>query len=707
MGNFTAEEFTRFTRPNSVALIGLTSKTGPGSYNALEIMLASGFRGKVYPVHPNADEILGYKVYRSVLELPEVPDLVMVSTPRNVVPDVIKDCGEKGVRSVIIITQGFGDGDEEGRKMQQEIVAVARASGIRIVGPNTLGVINNFDGFNTSFVNFINKPAATGVVCQSGIFFCGAAEFFGGVGIGVDTGNTSDVDFADVLEHLASDERIRVINLHMEGISNGSKFIEAARRASAWKPVLALKTGVSKVGAAAARSHSGSLAGEDYVFDAAFRRAGVIRVKGVEEMQDLNKTFLTHRKMAGPRIGVVTFTGGGGIIAADACERHGLEMAKFSKATLSALREIFPAWMEPGNPVDVWPAGMSRGYHQVYRRVLEAVLADPQVDAVLCLTAAYLPPEEDYMDNTGLIREVAAAGPDKPVAVWAFGPRYTECARALEEGEVLTAFPSADRAARALGALHRNLNVIRPTVPDGRCQAADIDFDRSRAAEILARHPGGLLPANAAMEIIQAYGIPAAVARAAAKKEEAIALAEEMGYPLAMKVVSPDISHKSDVGGVKLNLCHQGEVAAAYEAILDSVRLKAPGARVDGVILQPFRAEGIEVLLGCKRDPQFGPVILCGAGGILTELIRDVSFSIAPVDHEDALAMLQETRLYQLLLGMRGTPPANLEALASCIVRLSQLAVDFPEIGEIDLNPLLAGSTGAKAVDCRIVLQQT
>lgn len=696
----------RFVEPETIAMIGVSSRTGPGSFNAMENIIACGYKGKIYAVNPRGGEILGVKVYPTITDVPEVVDLAIISTPRTAVPEIVRECVAKGIKAVAIITQGFADADDEGKRMQAKIVEAIRGTGTRIVGPNTLGMVNSFTDFYTSFVSFTNRAAANGVICQSGIFLAGALDFTAGVGIGIDIGNTADLDFSDVLEYFDREERVRVVNLHMEGLKDGRRFMEVARRVSRSKPVLCLKTGRSEAGARAAGSHSGSLAGEDYVYDTALRQAGVIRVDNIGEMNDLNKTFLTYPSMTGKRVAIITISGGAGIALVDACSRYGLDVAEFSEETLEELANVFPQWMDVGNPADIWPAGMSKGYLPITRLALEKAMNDPQVDAVICITPAYIDPAQDPLDISILFKDVARTRPDKPLALWVFGPHRREYGQKVEEEGTIVAYPSPERAARALAALYGYHHEIKiaPTVAEA--QLPGFETSKIEALILEAKAKGTEVLGAEALEIIRSCGIPAVHSRIASTRVEAVEVALEIGLPVVMKLNSPDVSHKSDIGGVKVGLKTAEEVAEAFDQILKNAMEKAPGARLEGVLIQEYRTSGTEVIIGAKRDHQFGPVLIYGLGGIYTELFRDVSFRVAPVDPGAAKAMIAETRSYKILRGARGRAPADIQALADALSRLSQLVSNFPEILELDINPLLAGPEGVVALDSRITLSR-
>jgi len=442
-----------FLEPKSVALVGISRRTGKGSFNILESLINYGFGGEIYPVNPNAHQILGIKVYPSVNDLPAPVDVAVISTPRSHVLNAIRDCADKGIKAIIINSQGFADADEEGRALQEEIVRIARRNGARILGPNTLGVFNAFNRFTSNYLVLAkNEKAPVGVICQTG-FFLGFSNF-GLIGKGVDLGNACDVDFADVLEYLEDDPDIRLIVLHIDGIKKGREFFEMAKRVSTKKPILALKGGRSEQGARAAASHTGSLAGNDSIYDAVFKQAGIIRARGVDELEDLTKAFLNLPLINGKRVAIVTPTGGVGILASDACKEHNLELAKLSQGTLKRVKDLSPQWTTVGNPVDIWLASMTHGYKKVFKIALEAVLNDGNVDAVLCITPSYgMIPEYDFMDASEVIKRTVTTFKDKPVVLCIYGPCTREMASNLEETGNTVAYTDPKRALRVLSIL--------------------------------------------------------------------------------------------------------------------------------------------------------------------------------------------------------------------------------------------------------------
>ena len=442
----------RFLAPRSVALIGLSRATGEGSFNLLENLLNQGYGGRIYPVNPHAQEILGVRCYATASEIPEAVDLAVVLTPRGLVPGVVNECTKRGIKAIIVVSQGFADADDEGKRLQQEMTRIAHRGGARLIGPNTFGTVNAFHRFSTAFMKLELKPLPIGLICQTGVMFIGFPGFrlFGK---GIDLGNACDIDFPDCLDYFGDDPEIKLIVLHIEGLSDGRRFVETARRVVRRKPILALKTGRSKAGAEAARSHTGSLSGSDKVYDASFKQAGVIRAGDIEELGDIVRGFMHLPPMRGRRLGVASITGAGGIIAADACDRYGLQLAPLSTKALDKIAAMSPPWMSVGNPVDMWPASMISGhtYDHVVKTTLEALLGDDGVDAVLYMTTEL--EGEPSLDVADAIFEVAGRFPSKPIVRWRYSPHINQASVRLEQSGRVLAYPSCERAVRSLAAL--------------------------------------------------------------------------------------------------------------------------------------------------------------------------------------------------------------------------------------------------------------
>jgi acetate---CoA ligase (ADP-forming) len=443
-----------FLSPRSVVFIGVPRKTGPGALNPVDNLRKWGYEGHINLVHPHVREIAGIPVLTSVSELNGGADLAVISTPRETTPAIVGQCGQKGIKAAIVTNQGFAEADERGKELQREMLGEAGKFGMRILGPNTLGVSNAFHRFNSSFMPLNREEVPIGIICQSGVFFVAVNQLVGGMGLGIDVGNACDVNITDALEWLGDDERIRVIAIHAEEIQDGSRFMTVAERVCRRIPVVAMKTGRSQEGAKAAASHSGSLAADDRIVAAAFQKAGVLRINETQDQVDLVRGFLRLPPMKGPRVAVVTLTGAGGIILLDAMSMHGLEAAKISQGTVDGIQRLSPDWMSLTNPVDVWPAVMKHGMRKAYSTALRDVLADPNVNGVLCVALGLAQAEQQHLGAEEVIRQLSEEF-DKPVVVWIYGPEAAETVSRLERSGRALAVPSLERGARVLAAMAR------------------------------------------------------------------------------------------------------------------------------------------------------------------------------------------------------------------------------------------------------------
>lgn len=695
-----------FLNPRSVVLIGVPRQTGPGAYNNLEVMVSFGYTGRIHIVHPKASQILGIPTHPRVADLPEVPELAVISVGRDRVLPVFEECIRKGIKNVIVISQGFSDADERGQAMQAELVAMARNHGTRVLGPNTMGVDNGFARFSTAFVDIARDPSPPPLtmVAQSGVFQVGYESFSHRVGKAVDIGNGCDIDFVDVLEYLETDPETRIIFIHMEGLKRGRELLRTAARIARQKPIIILKTGRSAAGAEAALSHTGSLTGEDAVIDAAFRRAGLIRVRNMVELKAVCQAFLHFQGLAGPRLGVVTATGACGIMTADGCEDYGLELAPFPETLRKELENDRIAWHKVRNPVDIWPLGMVGGsFTEVFKTAARGLLADERVDAVLGIAPALSSPRHQDLDMAAAVREVNRHNPHrKPIALWLYGGDQNRPARDLEGEPDVACFDSIDEALMGLSAL------LRYERFRGR-PLSDQEFSPPLVAS--TRRPvslpsGPLILGDEATPLFKAYGVPVPPAVIAGNVEAAVAFARSAGYPVVLKIVSRAWVHKSDQGGIRLHLGNDAELTQAYEDLAKSFRMATPDAVLDGILVQK-QVRGFELLVGLKKDPQLGPVVVAGMGGIYTEVFRDVARGLAPLSREEARTMLQSLRCYPILAGVRGQKGVDLDAVEKVLVSISRMAMDYPEIVEMDLNPVLATSEGCWCVDSRLVMEPT
>lgn len=690
--NYDPEVMEKLFNPSSVVIVGVSRTTGEGSFNILENLINYGYTGRLYGVNPKAAEILGVPCFPRAQDLPEVPDLAVITVPREITPQVIRDCCEKGIRLFILVTQGLAEADEAGAAIQAEFMAELKRHGARVLGPNTLGTVNAFDRFSSSFMPVDRRdPLGSSIICQTGLFLATDLGPTTGLGKGVDIGNQADFGFPECLRYLGEDPRIQVVTMHMEGLrpGEGREFVEVARAAAAQKPILVYKTARSAIGAEAAGSHSGSLAGSDKVYASAFESAGVIRLIDVDDMDDTVKAFLHLPPMRGKRVAVVSASGGGGIMAADACEDYGLELAVFSERTMAALREIYPSWMEPGNPLDVWPASIGKAYPPVFQACFELIADDPNVDGILCIGGAFT---IAGVDVGAFVTLAAETRREKPIVWWLHGRKSAGIAARVEATRKAAVYPSADRAVRALA----------------RLAGYHVDVKAALSSHEAPRRPAGLPPVPPVyptpgddFRLLEVYGIPVARWAVASTPEEAAAAAEAVGLPVAVKIAGPGALHKTELGAVRLNLASAAEVAAAGRDILSKAG-SIEGARL---LVQEFLPGGHEVIVGAKRDPHFGPTIIFGLGGVFTEVLGDVAIGLAPLTPAEARRLVEKTKGHAVLRGARGQDPADIEALVDLIVRLSWLVSDHPGIAELDLNPVkvFAAGKGCAAVDARIL----
>ncbi len=694
-----------FLEPGSVALIGVSRLTGSGAYNNFEMMQRYGYSGKIYLVHPNVKEILGQETFPHISDLAETPDLAVISLGRERVLPVFRDCVERGIKRVVVISQGFADADSRGKELQEKLAQMAREHGVRVLGPNTLGILNAFFGFSTSFVDIPREeaPPPLTLVVQSGVFPIGYPNFTGHVGKAIDIGNACDVDFVDLLEFLEHDPQTQIIMLHMEGIKRGREFLEVAARVAPKKPIIVLKTGRSIAGAQAALSHTGSLVGEDAIFDLAFERCGLIRVRNLVELRAVAKAFLNFRPMVGPRLGMVTSTGAFGIVAADACEEYGLELAPFPEQIRAELEDPHIAWHHLRNPVDIWPLGMVSGsFIKVFTKTAKALLQDEQVDAVLLIGPSLTSPLHADIDFLAAVREIQVANiHQKPLALCPYGDDTPRQCRALDQEPGVACFDTLDEAILGLAATWRWRRMVREL----RGGPGDFMAQASPAASPSPPLKAGLLIGEEAMALLGRYGIPRVPGRLVDKEEDAVAAAKGIGYPVVLKIISSQWSHKSDLGGVLLNIAGESELRKAYGQLMGLFSRQTPGGYLQGILVQK-QVQGTELLFGIKKDPQFGTVVVAGMGGIYTEIFQDIARAFAPVSREAAVAMLQSLKMYPILKGVRGQPGVRLACLEDLILALSRLAEDHPEIAEMDLNPIVADAKGCWCVDCRAVLEE-
>jgi acetyltransferase len=695
-----------FFQPDSVAVIGASRDPEKLGFAVLNNLIQGGYEGRLYPINPKADEILGLEAYASVLEVPDPIDLAIIVIPYPIVPGVLRECGEKGISSVVVISAGFREAGREGLEREHELIEIAEMYDLRLIGPNCLGVIDTDTPLNATFAAGMPPGGPIAFMSQSGALGTAVLDMAmaGRIGFSkfVSLGNKADVSEIDLLEAWGDDPNSRVILIYVEGLPDGQKFMDVARQVTRHKPVVAIKSGVTKSGSRAVSSHTGSLAGSEAAYKAAFKQAGVTRAASMEQVFDYALAFAYQPLLSGSRIGIVTNAGGPGILATDALEHAGLQIPRLSHDTVVALKDYLPGAASAANPVDVLGDALA----DRYERAIEVVLADPRVDGLLVIVTPQAMTEiERTAHAVGRMAALNAEQAAKPVLACFMGEaRIDAGVRVLREYGVPN-YPFPERAAAALAAMNayrceRQRPIFKPE-PCVVCQPPIRElFGRVRAE-------GRVSIGDAeAREVLEAYGFPVPQSRLAETPREAVDIADEIGYPVVLKVASPDILHKTDVGGVKLNLTSPGDVRDAFDLIVYRSSRYMPDARVWGCLVQEMVTGGREILVGMNRDPQFGPLVAFGLGGIYVEALKDVAFRIAPFSRQEAEEMIHEIRSYPLLEGVRGEAPADHEAMIDALMRVSQLVTDFPEIVELDINPLTVfeEGRGATAIDMRLVL---
>lgn len=681
--------------PASVAVIGASAQPGKVGHDILKNLLTQGYAGKVYPVNPKGGEILGATAYPSVKDLPETPELAVIVIPAAAVCGALTECADKGVKNVVVISAGFGEvHTEEGKKLEEELVRIATERGINLIGPNCLGIVRPGTGMNASFAKDLPPAGNIAIISQSGataVALMDAAPAYGlGLSAMLSIGNKAVMDETDVLTLCAADEQTKVIGFYLESIKDGRRFLETAREVTKTKPVVLLKSGVSEHGRKAASSHTGALAGSDAAIDALCAQTGIRRARTSEEFFDLLAALGTQPALPSSRIAVVTNAGGPGILATDAAEKEGLSMPGLTPALAAELKAELPPAASVANPVDVLgDAGADR-----YEAAIHACLRDRQVDGLcVILTPQVMTPAAEI---ARVVTDLAASMPLVPVVASFMGGASVEEARAILRAGGIPCFDTPERAVRALAAL-------RVPKDDGEVKVTRDDARALKARALIAGKKG-LLDENVTAELFALYGLPLPKHALATSGEEAVRAAEKIGYPLIAKISSPQILHKTDVGGVRANLKSAEEVALAYRDILQNVREHAPEAHVEGVLLQQFLPAGDEFIVGAVHDSSFGPLVMAGLGGIYTELFRDTAFRVAPVDTEDAYRMLASLGAWRLLLGMRGKSQSDIDALAALISSVSCMVDECPEIRELDINPVIVRSDGIVIADAKVVI---
>ena len=689
-----------FFNPQGVALVGISRDPTKLGYGLARNLVVSGYTGAIHFINPKGDQLLGRPIYANLAQVPDPVDLAVLLVPPQFAPGVLEECGVRGIRAVILASGGFREIGPAGAALELQCIEVARRHAIRFIGPNCIGLVNTHLPIDTTFLQPpAPPPGDVAFISHSGAICAAIIDWIRGEGFGLShlasLGNQADVNETDMLAPIAADPYTKVITLYLEGISDGRRFTAEARRISRQKPILALKVGRFASGQRAAASHTGALAGTDAAFDAAFERAGVIRAGTMQEMFQWARALAWCPLPRGRRVAILTNAGGPGVACSDALELNGLQLADLAEGTMAAMKALLPPAASLHNPVDMLASAMPEHYAGCLRFLLE----DPGVDSVIVISP---PPPASSAGAVAKAILPLIQGTSKPVIpVW-MGARLIQEAVEFSRAVQIAEYRFPEEAASALGVLVRRAESLARMAEEPISlsgidpAAAHLALAGCRAGEFLAQ--------DAANDVLAAYGIATVRPQLAATAADAVRLANQVGYPVVLKVASPDISHKSDVGGVLLNLADADAVRAGFEQVIAAAQTARPQACIEGAHIQRMLPPGQEVIVGVVSDPQFGPLVMFGSGGIEVEGLKDVAFSLAPLMPGDAERMLKRTWAGRKLDGFRSLPPADRAAVIDALARLAQLAADFPQIAEIEINPLraLPAGQGAVAVDVRL-----
>ena len=680
-----------FFTPHSVAVIGASRSPGKVGHDVLDNIITSGFAGDIVVVNPETDSILGLPCYPDLKSCGREIDLAVIVVPRDRVLEAIRESIEAGAQSVVVISAGFRELGQEGFDIERKMVDICRRMAVRLLGPNCLGIINTHHNLNASFASrypsrgSISILSQSGAVCAAMLDLCSTRHL--GVSKMISIGNKADVNEIDLLSWLAHDEETKVIIGYLEDISAGDAFVKAAEEAASVKPVIILKAGTTPTGLKAAASHTGVLAPVDSAYGAAFRRSGVVQAENFEALFDYSAALALQPLPAGDRVLIITNAGGPGTMAADAVEKAGMQVAILENRTITLLREKLPRESAVNNPIDV----LGDADPERYASAIESAQNDASVDAILVIMT---PQTMSYPAATALAIAEAIDG-SKPVVASFMGGSDVLPGRDELSAAGLPDYDSPERAVAALRAMHQYaLWKNRPPR-----QITHFRVNRRRVERIITRRlrTGRLTVGEIkGKDILSAYGFKIPTGGLAASQEEAVEIAERIGYPVALKIVSPTIIHKSDLGGIQLNLSNDGAVEDAYDLMMLKIKRRAPTAQIDGIYVEQMIHRGLEVILGMNRDPQFGPMLMFGLGGIFVEVLKDVAFHLAPITEAEAVQMLKSTRSYMMLEGRRDSQGLDISDIAAGLQRISQLTTDFPQIADLEITPYIIGEAGTE-----------
>jgi acetyltransferase len=704
--NMGLHNLDKIFKPESIAVVGASEKEGSIGYVHVQNLIQGGYQGKIFPVNPHYSAIDGLKAYPSISRIDHAVDLAIIAIPISSVPSVIRECAHLGLGGAIVVSAGGKETGPQGREIEERMRWEAEIGGLRIIGPNCLGIICPGRKLNASFAAHMPHPGKVAFISQSGAICTAILDLSLKEEVGfshfVSIGSMLDVDFGDLVDYLGNDPEVKSILLYIESLTNFRKFMSAARAVSRVKPIVVLKAGRSPAGARAAASHTGAMVGEDGVYDAAFKRAGIVRVNTIGELFDCAELMAKQPRPRGSRLGIITNAGGPGVMAADALAEYGAEPAALEAGTIEKLDNLLPAFWSHSNPIDV----LGDASPERYARAVEICLSAKELDGVLLILTA-----QGFTDPTGVAEKLAQTlrGEPYPVFTSWMGGMDVEKGRDILNHAGIPTYDTPEQAVRAFMYMYeysRNLKMLQEIPPK---LSRELSFDRDRAQAVIEqglKRENGLLTEVESKQLLAAYGIPVTRTEVAISVAEAVQLAQQIGYPLVMKIHSADITHKTEANGVQLDIRDEDKVREAYRNIMEGARAYDAQAKILGVTVQPMiQRPDYEILLGAKRDENFGPAILFGMGGILTEILKDQAIGLPPLNRSLARRLMESTQVYSLLQGYRNKPGANLELLEEMVIRLSQLVTDFPEIVELDMNPVIVSEGNPFAVDARVILK--
>jgi acetyltransferase len=692
--------------PKSIAVVGASDKKEHAGYAIMKNLIYDGFKGRVFPVNPTVENVFGSKTYKTIADLPESVDLAIIAVPAASVPEILEACGQKNIKSVIIISSGFVESGTSGESLFARLSQIADKYEITVLGPNCLGFIRPGKSLNASFANKMARPGGIAFISQSGALATAVLDWSVKQQVGfsyfVSIGETLNVGFHDLIDYFGNDPETTSILLYMESLSQARKFLSAARAYARAKPIIVLKAGKSHEGAKAAHSHTGSLAGNDEIFDAAFARAGMLRVATIGELFDCAEVLATQRRPSGNNLAIITNAGGPGVIATDYLIEKNGQLSALSGGTLDALDAFLPPAWSHGNPVDV--LGDADAIR--YRKAIETVILDPSVDAVLALLTP-----QSMTHPASIARELVATSEKNQKTILAsfLGEDDVAEAKNILASAHIPVYETPEKAIQSFVNLYtyaKNLELLYET-PATTPHAFTPKTEENRAIiQKAAAEERFVLNELEAKQILANYDMPTPHSYLAKNPEEAAEKSTSLGFPVAMKIVSPQILHKIDVGGIKLHIQSEEEAKKAFEEITSSAKTHVPNADIMGVLVEPMIPKKYELFIGCKKDPIFGPAIVFGMGGIAVELFNDVTVGLPPLNMALAMRMIQKTKVFKLLSGFRGTTGIDVSAIQFLLYKFSYLVMDFPEIKEIDINPFGVDEHGGMVLDAKIILDE-